>query len=143
MQTFKGFNGTIDLYEDYVVIKKGMMFGNTEKRIYLRDINGIQYKALGMTRAHIEIKTAEDKDNRLSVVQQPNVILLKSRQDTEAKEFVQTIEDAILKAKSEECGKKSESSSSADEILKFKRLLDEGVITAEEFDAKKKQLLGI
>ena len=33
--------------------------------------------------------------------------------------------------------------SEADEILKFKNLLDMGVITQEEFDAKKKQLLGI
>ncbi|GAA0757980.1 PH domain-containing protein [Clostridium sartagoforme] len=33
--------------------------------------------------------------------------------------------------------------SSADEILKFKNLLDMGVITEEEFNIKKKQLLGI
>jgi len=33
--------------------------------------------------------------------------------------------------------------SSADEIAKFMALLDEGVITQEEFDAKKKQLLGL
>ncbi|WP_252233792.1 SHOCT domain-containing protein [Clostridium sp. ZS1] len=33
--------------------------------------------------------------------------------------------------------------SSTDEILKFKNLLDNGVITQEEFDAKKKQLLGL
>lgn len=32
--------------------------------------------------------------------------------------------------------------SSADEILKFKNLLDSGIISQEEFDAKKKQLLG-
>lgn len=43
---------------------------------------------------------------------------------------------------------KSESSphdevSAADEILKFKKLLDEGIITQEEFDLKKKQLLGL
>lgn len=31
----------------------------------------------------------------------------------------------------------------ADEIMKFKQLLDAGAITQEEFDAKKKQLLGI
>lgn len=37
----------------------------------------------------------------------------------------------------------SSSSSTADEILKFKGLLDAGVITQEEFDAKKKQLLGL
>ncbi len=34
-------------------------------------------------------------------------------------------------------------SSSAEEIKKFKELLDSGIITQEEFDAKKKQLLGL
>ena len=33
--------------------------------------------------------------------------------------------------------------SRADELKKFKELLDNGVITQEEFDAKKKQLLGL
>lgn len=33
--------------------------------------------------------------------------------------------------------------SSADEILKYKNLLDSGIITQEEFDTKKKQLLGL
>ena len=33
--------------------------------------------------------------------------------------------------------------SSADELKKFKELLDMGVITQEEFDAKKKQLLNL
>ncbi|MBQ4135662.1 MAG: SHOCT domain-containing protein [Clostridia bacterium] len=33
--------------------------------------------------------------------------------------------------------------SSADEILKYKNLLEQGIITQEEFDAKKKQLLGL
>ncbi|MDY5798016.1 MAG: SHOCT domain-containing protein, partial [Eubacteriales bacterium] len=32
---------------------------------------------------------------------------------------------------------------SADEIMKFKELLDSGVITQEEFDAKKKEILGV
>ena len=33
--------------------------------------------------------------------------------------------------------------SSADELKKYKELLDNGVLTQEEFDAKKKQLLGL
>ena len=33
--------------------------------------------------------------------------------------------------------------SSADEIKKYKELLDSGIITQEEFDLKKKQLLGL
>ena len=41
--------------------------------------------------------------------------------------------------------KQSEKSniSVADEILKFKNLLDIGAITEEEFDTKKKELLGL
>ena len=37
----------------------------------------------------------------------------------------------------------SVSGSSASEIREFKQLLDDGIITQEEFDAKKKQLLGL
>ena len=36
-----------------------------------------------------------------------------------------------------ECG------SNLDELKKYKELLDSGVISQEEFDAKKKQLLGL
>ena len=35
------------------------------------------------------------------------------------------------------------STSNADELKKYKELFDGGVITQEEFDAKKKQLLGL
>ncbi|MBP1581139.1 MAG: SHOCT domain-containing protein, partial [Oscillospiraceae bacterium] len=37
----------------------------------------------------------------------------------------------------------STSPSTADELKKFKELFDLGIITQEEFDAKKKQLLGL
>ena len=33
--------------------------------------------------------------------------------------------------------------SGADELRKFKQLLDEGIISQEEFDTKKKQILGL
>lgn len=33
--------------------------------------------------------------------------------------------------------------SKADEIRKYKSLMDEGIITQEDFDKKKKQLLGL
>lgn len=40
-------------------------------------------------------------------------------------------------------GQNTPAISAADELKKFKELLDSGVITQEEFDAKKKQLLGL
>lgn len=48
-----------------------------------------------------------------------------------------------LKEKSKQPIVTASAGSAADEILKFKELLDMGVITQEEFDAKKKQLLGL
>ena len=53
-----------------------------------------------------------------------------------------------LKTKIEEAKKASEGSgksniSVADEIKKFKELLDLGIINQAEFDEKKKQLLGL
>ncbi|QTD41944.1 SHOCT domain-containing protein [Sporosarcina sp. Te-1] len=47
------------------------------------------------------------------------------------------------KQKNESNNTTSSALSTADEIKKFKELLDEGVITNEEFDKKKKELLGI
>ena len=46
-------------------------------------------------------------------------------------------------AKATQSGVPASTISAADELKKFKELLDSGVITQEEFDAKKKQLLGL
>lgn len=48
-----------------------------------------------------------------------------------------------LKEKAKQPVAAASAGSVADEILKFKELLDMGVLTQEEFDAKKKQLLGL
>ena len=47
------------------------------------------------------------------------------------------------KPKAETTIKQEIPQSNADELKKFKELLDNGIITQEEFDAKKKQLLGL
>ncbi|MBR0349272.1 MAG: SHOCT domain-containing protein [Clostridia bacterium] len=60
--------------------------------------------------------------------------LLKERQEKEKSQTVtkeNIINQTIIKQ------------TSADELKKFKELLDMGAITQEEFDAKKKQLLGL
>ncbi len=49
----------------------------------------------------------------------------------------------ITKSQEQTTPSGAEGFSEADEILKFKELLDEGIITQEEFDLKKKQLLGL
>lgn len=59
---------------------------------------------------------------------------------TKAKEVVQYLEE---RRSSLRTINQVQPISSADEIAKFKKLLADGVISQEEFDAKKKQLLGL
>lgn len=55
---------------------------------------------------------------------------------------LQIIADQCQSEKELASGNQS-NASAADEILKFKQLMDAGVITSEEFESKKKQLLGL
>ena len=52
--------------------------------------------------------------------------------------FVNAVNDSIEEI---EKSQKYSKPSAADEIIKFKKLLDEGTITQEEFNKKKKELL--
>ncbi len=68
-----------------------------------------------------------------------------------ANDYVKEIYSEIIKVFDEYKSKEDENTgaqiiqqtSSADELKKFKELLDMGVISQDEFDAKKKQLLGL
>ncbi len=58
-------------------------------------------------------------------------------------EHIRRITEQELKEIIEKKNKSQATISQADELKKFKDLLDSGIITQEEFDAKKKQLLGL
>ena len=53
------------------------------------------------------------------------------------------IKETVTEKVTENVTNITQAQSSADEIKKFKELLDSGIITQEELDAKKKQLLGL
>lgn len=59
---------------------------------------------------------------------------------TEIKDYIEKI---ILSRDNKSNISKKDNFSAADEILKLKQLVDMGILTQAEFDAKKKQLLGI
>ena len=60
-----------------------------------------------------------------------------------ARDLVDISDEDIANINSPQVVQASATISSADELKKFKELLDSGIITQEEFDAKKKQLLGL
>jgi len=67
-----------------------------------------------------------------------NTITFKADSNDVAEQIKDFVE-AVISSKSEN----TINISDADEILKFKSLLDEGVITIEEFNHKKRQIIGI
>lgn len=80
---------------------------------------------------------SQDKDK--NPAQQPNVISITGAPDAELfRRAARFILDTAAKAHGG-----GASASSADEIMKYKKLLDAGAITAAEFQAKKRQLLGL
>ena len=62
---------------------------------------------------------------------------------TNQKEVYQSLSDLLKERQSHTVNPSSSQTGNADELKKYKELLDMGVITQEEFDAKKKQLLGL
>ena len=58
-----------------------------------------------------------------------------------SRELVDLTDEELARINAQQNG--SSTVSSADELKKFKELLDMGIITQEEFDTKKKQLLGL
>lgn len=85
--------------------------------------------------SHIEIPliTTETKKNGF---------IYKTSKD-EAQRIVALLSVIVDAQKASQSAPATAAGSSADELLKFKQLLDSGVITQEEFDAKKKQILGL
>ncbi len=79
---------------------------------------------VGTSSGRIKFKLIKNQEDIHSVMSK----LLMERQQKETKNTA--VENTI-------------STSNADELKKFKELLDSGVITQEEFDEKKKQLLGL
>lgn len=140
------FNVTVDDYNVKIQPKGFMNYMNKggskgEKSIPIKSITAIQFKEPGLTTGYVQFAysgSSETKGGSMSAVKDENSITFVKKELAKARELVELIES---KRHSESSS--ISPSSSADELLKFKELLDAGVLTQEEFDAKKKQLLGL
>ena len=152
----KGVRGkSLDVFEDKCVITVGVTIGSIltsnatdgEKIIYYKDIIGIQYKEPGFTVGYLQLETsAPSMNNGISNFFGENSFTFDNSGDSvgvlEMQPIVEYIKKRVEDYKRNDSGT-VQAVSAADEIKKFKELLDMGVITQEEFDAKKKQLLGL
>lgn len=146
----------IKVFEDKCVISTKITVGSIltnnatdgEKTIFYSDCIGVQFKPCGLQVGYLQLETASSSmNNRTTNFWNENSFTFEG----DAKVNYQMEEIAnYIKKRVEECKRSqnapvvvASSVSAADEIKKFKELLDMGIITQEEFDAKKKQLLDL
>lgn len=115
-----------------------------EKTIDINNMTGIQIKEANFfTNGYIQfifMGSQESKRGVMAAATDENTVMFTKREQKMAEEIKEYIESILVnKSKSQVAA----SVSGADEILKYKELLDQGIITEEDFQAKKKQLLGI
>ena len=108
-----------------IFLDKGMLFGVNQIEIPLSKVNAVKYKK-GLFVGEIEIWDGASMFRVKSVLKKTLI------------PFINAVNNSIEEMKKTQNSPKL---SVADEIMKFKRLLDEGGITQEEFDKKKKGLL--
>lgn len=147
---------SLEVYEDYIIIdymEAGALLSNAMKggsnggkRIQIVDITSIQFKEpTGVTVGFIQFEypgSIGNKGGVRSAMFDENSIPISPQNLSLARQILDYIDKRRKELKN--INKVSASPiSAADEILKYKNLLDMGVITQEEFDSKKKQLLDL
>ncbi len=150
MRILKGSNGEVELFSDKVILTRSgfrakMFFGFTnpkgDKTIYFNHIAAIQVKKPSLTCGYIKFTVPGDIEGyggAFDALKNENAVTFSAEKEYEIALDIKTkIENTKTPTVT---GTKS--LSDADEIRKFKQLLDEGVLSNEEFERKKKQLLG-
>jgi len=138
-------NITID--ENTLTInRKGFIsFGNGlrgEKTIPLSNITAVQLKKPGLTHGYLQFSingSVEAKGDAMQLLKDENTIVFARKHLDDMLELKHLIETSQAPNSQASASTPSE----ALQIKEFKALLDDGIISPEEFDQKKKQLLGI
>ena len=144
--TAEGTNGIVSLFPDRVRIRrKGIGSFLTqglkgEKDIQLSNISSVQFKDAGLlTAGYIQFAFmggSESKGGLFSAVSDENSVMFRKPQQSAFDALREAVQERISKRESAGTG-------AADELEKLANLRDRGILTDEEFDAKKKQILGL
>lgn len=115
-----------------IFLDKGMFYGLKQREILLDKINSI-FQKQGLVLGSITIQDGA------------SAIKIDNIDKSCIPSFVDSINSAIDRLKSPKANRHSSSNrdSAIDDLRKYKQLYEEGIITKEDFIAKKKQLLGI
>lgn len=132
--------------ESLTICRKGFLnFSNMglkgDKTISFRNISAIQLKKPGLTNGYIQFTILGGRESRAGIfaaTKDENTIMFSRKYYTDMlnlKKFIEYQQKSIFD------NTNSVQTSPADEVLKLKELLDQNIITSEEFELKKKELL--
>ncbi|MBO5494843.1 MAG: SHOCT domain-containing protein [Eubacterium sp.] len=108
------------------------------KTIYYKDAMGVQFKPSGIAAGFIQIETASSLSHGNFLGENSFNFVSSANEDaTRVYEYIKTRIDEIKNAPDASMN----SLSIADELLKFKQLLDMGAISEEDFERKKRELM--
>lgn len=150
----QGYGVRMRVYKDYCVIsgKKGM-FGflaqrafDGDKTFYYSDLTSVQYRdASTFINGFIQLEYPGSHSGENNLNSENSFVIMKGVSNIEeCKKAYEYIKTRIHECKSKKNAPVVVNTlSAADEIKKYKELLDLGIITQEEFDQKKKQLLNL
>lgn len=145
----KGHSGTVVVHPNKVVLKYKRFLGSGkgEKEIRIKSITGIQIKKPGLMSGFIQFAFSGSSEQKgrsvFDAAKDENTIMIANKSQYEmmlrVKELVEQYQDQAENLSTPQ----AQASSTADELIKLAELKDLGILTEEEFSAKKKQLLGI
>ena len=140
---------TIIVDENFIEFKqKSLLQGTSERKMPISHVSSVEVKKPGFMTGYIQIAEIGASKNKglstgaMQAAKDENSVLFNSKDKYEtALKIKKFIEEQMAELNSGQ--KFTQETSAADEILKFKSLLEQGIINQEEFEAKKKQLLGL
>ena len=145
----KGAQKMLSVYDDHISLTQIKNFRTIltsdwfkgTKEIYYTDMSSVQYReATGWVLGYIQFEAiGVASGNNFG---SENSWTFEKDKAAIAKEILDYVQKRIAEAKQSK-NTVVAAVSPADELMKFKQLLDAGIITQQEFDEKKKQLLGL
>lgn len=148
----KGIAGQLSVFNDKIVIgRKGvhaaLVHGlKGDKVIPMNAIQSVQFKeGTTFTNGYIQfgiLGGRESTGGLRSAVLDENSVPFKKSENKTAYAIKEYIENIVLSRQNAYNAPQQPVTSTADELIKYKQLYESGFITWEEFEAKKRQLLG-
>lgn len=149
--TARGQNGQLEVYEDKITIRRKGFLGlvlhgfKGDKDIRIDSISSIQFKPAGFTNGYIQFAFmggVEAKRGVWQATQDENTVMFTGGQQFRFERAKSVIEEKMNSARKELAPHVKGHFSVADEIAKLAELRSQGILTEQEFEMKKKEILG-